>query len=376
MKRLLAMIAMLGLIWGCNTSTKTPDAKTSDAKLPAFSLSPSEYPSWSTYIVAGQMGIINPKEGAPYSDLEKKYGVDVVLKGGEYEACLTYYANGVVDAVCITNGDVLNPALSRPSTAIMPTSSSIGADAILAEGDKKFADLKGVKVYALSKSVSEYLHRRAVEINKVDPKDYPFAHLDPGPAASAMQTGASEVKAICVWNPFQLNVLRANKKVKVVTSSEIIPYEIVDMVVVANESLKKPQGEEFATALCEIQYLVCKAMEDPAISDKVYAALGEAFFKLNREDTKLCCKQTRFFMNPQDACKFFEGGLMTDQKVPFPDLMKDTVIPTCQNIAILESVESTVNGVKVQKKVAPTIGFGDNTKQLNFDTKYMKRVKL
>lgn len=364
MKRLLAclisscvvyQLLMLVVFVGC--STQAPEAK-----LPAFTISPSEYPSWSTFMVAGKMGLINPKEGSPYSDLEKKHGVDIVIKAAEYEACMTYYSNGVVDAVCITNGDVLNPALSRPSTAIMPTSSSIGADAVLTEGDKKFSDLKGVKVYGLSKSVSEYLHRRAVQINKLDPKDYPFAHLDPGPAAAALQTGASEVKAICVWNPFQLTVLRKNPKAKVVTSSEIIPYEIVDMVVVANESLKKPKGDDFATALCEIQYRVTKAMQDPATADKTYTALGEDFCKLGLDDMKLVCKQTRFFMTAKDGIAFFKGELAPDQKKPFPDLMKDTVVPVSQELKILEGA-------------APSIGFGDDTKQLNFSTKYMEKVK-
>jgi NitT/TauT family transport system substrate-binding protein len=258
-----------------------------------------------------------------------------------------------VDAVCVTNTDTLNPCIGRPGTAILPTSTSDGADAVISTVTDNVEGLKTVSVYGLSKSVSEYLFRRGLEVKGLNPKDFKFVHLDPGPAATALQTDSSEIKAIDVWNPFKLTVLRKNPKAKVIFDSTLIPLEIIDMVVVANDSLKKNKGEDFAKAICEIYYKVAAAKDDPATSEATLGALGEDFFALSPADMKICCTETKFFGTPELGIALFTGELK-DKNVQ--------VLKTCKDIGIIE-------------KEPPTVGYDDPSKQLNFSTVYMKAVK-
>ena len=83
----------------------TTTAKTDPSTWPAFTLAPSEYPSWSVFMTAGKAGFINPKKGGDPGTIEKKYQVDIVLDVNDYDTCLQKYGAGAVDAVCITNTD-------------------------------------------------------------------------------------------------------------------------------------------------------------------------------------------------------------------------------------------------------------------------------
>lgn len=344
-----------GPIASSSTSSTTAPDSTSPDKMHVFSLATSEYPSWSTFIVAGKAGLINPAQGGKPGSLELKWGVDVVLHVKDYDPCLTMYGGGTVDAVCMTNIDALNPALGRPSTAIMPTSTSDGADQVIAVGNIGTGDqLKGVPVYGLAKSVSEYVFVRGLQKQNLLPEDFQFHNLEPGPAATALQTGSNDVKAICVWNPFALQTTRLVRGSHIVFSSKSIPEEVIDMVVVANDSLKKPGGDKFACCLCDAFYSICQKMDDPATKNATLQAIGQDFCNLPVEDMAICCEETRFYNTPDAGTALFKGA-------NFASTM-GTVVSTCQKIHILETT-------------VPTLGYGDDTAQLNFDTKYMERYK-
>jgi len=360
------LVAMIGFV-GCSQNPPDEpsapeasedggsDAVVTTGDLPAFSITASEYPSWSTFMVAAKAGLINPDQGGDYGPLEIKYGVDVVLQVKDYDPCLTMFANGACDATCMTNMDALNPALGRASTAICPTSQSLGADKVIAVGFKSVQDLKGQKVYGLAKSVSEYLFVRGLEQQGENPTDYEFANLDPGAAATALQTGSSDVKAIDVWNPFALQTLRTAKGSTTIFDSTVIPGEIVDMIVIGNDSLAKEGGTNFATCLCDIFYQVSKNLNssDSAVADATLTALGEDFSNLPLADMRIVIKETQFYATPQDGTSLYTS----DQ---FKETMK-TVVSTCQKIGVLEDK-------------TPTIGYGDASAQLNFDPQYMEAV--
>jgi hypothetical protein len=126
------------------------------AAAPSFSLAWSEYPSWSVFGVAHVQRLIDGRQGRQ-GPIEQKWNVDIVLKEAEYDPCLSMYGSGQCDAVCITNMDALNPAATRPSVVILPTSTSYGADAlIVVNAIPDIKALRGKKVYGLAKSVSEY----------------------------------------------------------------------------------------------------------------------------------------------------------------------------------------------------------------------------
>lgn len=366
----LSVVATATLVFSACGSTKTDSPKvggTVAEAMPVFSLAASEYPSWSTFVVAKKAKLINGGDGGEPGSLEKKWGVRLKLEVKDYDPCLTMYAGGTVDAVCMTNMDALNPALGRASTVILPTSTSAGADKVItsaphvvSELDRKptkesvAVNLKGQKTYGLSKSVSEFVFVRCLETLGLDPKEYPFVNLDPAAAANAMQTGAKDVQTICVWNPFALQTLRTKKTAKVLFDSSMIPEEVIDCVVMANDSLNKPGGDKAAALICDVFYEVCKRIDNPQTADVALKALGEEFSNLPVDDMRLCCKETRFYSTPQSGMKLFADQTFQQKTMP-------KVVQTCKQIGVLE-------------KDAPTVGFQDPSKQLNFDTQYMQKA--
>src|SRR5215510_9495961 len=226
------------------------------AAAPAFSLAWSEYPSWSVFGVAHEVKLIDGAEGKQ-GPIEKKWNVDIVLKEAEYDPCITMYGAGQCDAACLTTLDALNPSLSRASVVILPTSTSYGADALIVPRTiTDIKQLRGKKIYGLAKSVSEYCFNRNLELVAEKPVDYKFTNMDPGAAAVAFQQKQTEIGAIIVWNPFVLETLNKRKDAHVLFDSTKIPNEIIDSVVMAQASLDKPGGRNFACAVIEAFYTV------------------------------------------------------------------------------------------------------------------------
>ena len=317
-----------------------------------FSLAWSEYPSWSVFGVAHLEGLIDKEEGK-LGTMEKKWNVDIVLKEADYDTCLQLYGSGTVDAVCITNMDVLNPALTRESVAVLPTSTSMGADACLVVGVDSVSQLRGVKVYGLEKSVSEYCFVRNLEELGEKESDHQFTNMDPGAAATAMQTQSGNVSAIVVWNPFVLQTLKTRSDAKVLFDSTKIPEEIIDMVVVAKSALDKPGGDAFASAVIDAFYEISRRIEDPSTRDKTLLSIAAKFADLSVEEMNTVVDQTRFYKDAAAGIGLFEGSKL-------PGTM-EKVVGFCVEHTIVES--------------APTVVYGSGSGQLKFDPSYMKKVR-
>jgi NitT/TauT family transport system substrate-binding protein len=320
--------------------------------IPSFSLAWSEYPSWSTFGVAEELGLLDGDQGK-LGTIEQRWHVDVVLQELEYDPCITGYASGAVDAVCITNMDVLNPSLGRPSVAIMPTSTSKGADACIAVGIADAKGLAGKTVHGLEKSVSEYCFARCLEQLGVDRKSVTFSNMDPGAAATAMRQKQQGIDAIMVWNPFVLDTLRARPEAKVLFDSSSIPGEIVDMVVVAKDSLEKPGGDSFACAVADTFYTIAKRIDDPATRDETLVALGQKFSDLDLESMKKVVVQTDFYETPELGMALFQGK-------EFPEVMK-RVVDFCVSQGITDKPASYAFGTS-------------GAVALRFDPTYMERA--
>lgn len=324
------------------------------ADAPSFSLAWSEYPSWSAFGVCDVMGIIDGDKGK-LSALEKKWNVDIVLKEAEYDPCIAMYGAGSVDAVCITNMDILSPSMSRPSVAILPTSTSDGADAcIVTSNITDVKQLKGKRVRGLELSVSEYCWVRNLELLGEKSRDYRFSNMDPGAAALAMQQKQDGFEAIVVWNPFVLDTLNKRSDTRVLFDSSTIPNEIIDMVAMAQSSLDKPGGDRFASAIAEAFYLVNARMADDATRDDTLIAIGEKFSDLDLQSMRKVVKQTRFYGTPRDGVSLLKG-----------DTLKNTmkkVVEFCVDYEIVED--------------APKIGYGSKaqagTTKLRFDPSYIE----
>jgi ABC transporter binding protein (urea carboxylase system) len=304
---------------------------------PVFSLAWSEYPSWSVFGVAHEQKLIDGAKGK-MGPIEKKWNVDIELKEADYDTCLTMYGANQVDAVCITNMDALNPSLGRPSAAILPTSTSDGADALIVAGEiKDIKQLKGKNVYGLAKTVSEYCFARNLELLGEKEADYKFTNMDPSAAALAMQQKQKGYDAIMVWNPFVLDTLNKRKDAKVLFDSTKIPGEIIDMVVVAQSSLDKPGGEAFAHAVIDTYYQLNQRIADPKTHDATLVALGEKFSNLDLKSMETVVKQTKFYATPEQGLKV----LTSDETKG----IMDKVLKFCVSHQIVPS--------------APKVGFGD-----------------
>jgi hypothetical protein len=333
----------------------------SRSSMPVFKHAISEYPSWIVYSVADKEGLINGKEGAPYGTLEKKHGVDIVLNIVDYDTCLQLYGtkNGRVDSVCITNTDILPIAQNRKSVAILPTSTSDGADQLLVLGIKDFEELKNHEIKVLTKSVAEFNVYRLIEKHGQKYSDYKIGHLDPAATATALASNTADkqgeysgsIRAGGVWNPFATNAKEQNKDVKVLASSAELKEEIIDMVVIGEDSLAKPGGTDYANCLCDVYYTVCKLLNDPKTSDKTLKLLGEDFSNCTPEQMRVFVKETRFYDTPEKGIALFKGKTL-------PESMK--------------TVDRVNRAYESLTGDSPKIGYGERGADLNFDTSYMK----
>ncbi len=351
---------LLGLVLaGCGGGTDKTDATDAEKpaeETPSFSLAWSEYPSWSTFGVAHELGQIDGKKGK-MGPIEEKWGVDIVLMEADYDTCITMYGNGQVDAAALTNMDSLIPAGSRPTVGILPTSTSFGADAVIVPKTiKDVKQLKGKEVRGLAKTVSEYMFDRNLVLAGEKPEDYTFTNMDPAAAATAMQQRQDGFDAIAVWNPFVLETLNKRDDVHVLFDSTKIPGEIIDMVVMSKDSLEKPGGDAFAHAVIETFYTVCDLMNAEATRDETLVALGEKFSHLDVESMKVVVQQTQFYDTSAKGIEVYTGEAL-------PGIMK-TVVDFCVAKEIVDA--------------APSIGYGpkgaEGDVQFRFDPSYMQKV--
>jgi ABC-type nitrate/sulfonate/bicarbonate transport system substrate-binding protein len=348
------------LLAACGGSKDAPNAGGNNGPsakpAPVFSLAWSEYPSWSTFGVAHEKGIINGEEGR-MGPVEHRYNVDIVLHEAGYDATITMYGSGQTDAVTITNMDVLSPSATMKSVAILPTSTSFGGDALITTSAiTGFAQLKGTKVYGLSKSVSEYAFNRCLEANGQDPAQYTFEHMDPEAAALAMQQRQADQQAIMVWNPFVIDTLEKRSDASVLCDSTKMPNEIIDMVVVSDAALKRPGGDRFAKAVVAAYYELNKVLAASATHTDTLMALGEKFTGIkDPKKMEVILQQTRFYATP-------EAGIAVFQQASLAPIM-GKVTTFCVDKQIVDR--------------QPTIGYGaaSANAQLRFDPSFMEAVK-
>lgn len=335
-------------------NSKEPVKAVKIDEVPAFTLAWSEYPSWSVFGVASENGLINGEQGKQ-GPIEKKWGVDIVLKEADYDTCLTLFGTKTVDAACLTNIDTLAPSTGRASVAVLPTSTSVGGDACIVTGDHDLNWLLENPTYGLEKSVSQYAFERNLILQGKNPKDYTFKNMDPSAAAQAVQTNQNNINSIMVWNPFVLQTLRTRQGTKVLFDSSTIPEEIIDCVMVGKDTLSTPKGEDFACAVIETYYALNQQLADPATADKTLVAIGAKFSSLGLDDMKLVVTQTKFYSTPEAALKLFNSSKFQKQTMP-------GVVEFCETHEIVE------------KSDGKRVGFNDDSVPLNFTTKYIEKV--
>jgi ABC-type nitrate/sulfonate/bicarbonate transport system substrate-binding protein len=361
--RLLGAALLAALCAGCSSR---PDGGGSSGPgqkdAPMFSLAWGDYPSWNVFTVASDLGLIDERKGHQ-GELEKKWGVDVELTKTGYDMCIQQYVGAQCDAVCLTNMDVLRPALVLPSVAVLPTSTSAGADALLvvdidvSDKRKALQELKKVPVRGLALSVSEYVFSRNLELLGHDEKDFKYISMPPDLAAAAMQAGSPDVKAIMVWNPFLLQTEMHNRKAKRLFDSSTIPGEVVDMVVVSQRSLDRDGGGDFACCLIDTFYSFSRLLEDGEKRGDLVARLGKKFAGLSKHEMERALRETPFYKDARAGLELFTGRA-------FPEKNR-LVSKFCLEHKIIDR--------------EPKLGYGGRDEaadaQLRFDPTYIRKVR-
>jgi NitT/TauT family transport system substrate-binding protein len=172
-----------------------------------------------------------------------------------------------------------------------------------------------------------------------------------------MQQKHSGYDAIVVWNPFVLETLNKRKDARVLFDSTTIPGEIIDMVAVAQASLDKPGGKEFAHAVIDVFYAINRRIEDPATRDDTLIALGEKFSNLNLESMKKVVEQTKFYKTPEEGLTILKGAELKNTM--------EKVLSFCVSHEIVPKPVNVGYGTKDTAKNA----------SLRFDASYIVGIK-
>lgn len=332
-----------------------PSLSSAQTEAPQFTLAVSESPSWSgTFLTAWDIGLIQGEAGK-LGPIESKWNVDLVIKKADYIACMLLFLEGSADAICLTNVDSLPLSTSRKAVAILPTSTSAGADACIVQPSiDNIQSLKNVTIKGLAGSVSEYIFDKCIEALGENPKDFTFESLDPSEVGTELQSGS--IEAGMTWNPVLMETLNAKPKLKRLFDSSLIKNHIVHMVVAAQDSMAKPNADAFGYALCDTYFSICKMMLKKETTDQILPEMGKRVANLGLQDMHTIVTETQFYLTPSRALKLFEGETL-------PKLMREEIIPWSTNKGLLE------------KNDLPKIAF-DNSHSANliFDSQYIQKI--
>ncbi|MGV8835805.1 putative urea ABC transporter substrate-binding protein, partial [Cellvibrio sp.] len=169
----------------------------------------------------------------------KKYGIEIeVVQINDYVESINQYTAGQFDGCVMTNMDALTiPAAGGvDSTALIVGDFSNGNDGVVLKGGKTLKDIKGQQVNLVELSVSHYLLARGLET--VGLKESDVKVVNTSDADMVAVYGTKDVTAVTTWNPLLSEILAQPNSTKVFDSSQI-PGEIMDLMIVNTETLKK-----------------------------------------------------------------------------------------------------------------------------------------
>jgi NitT/TauT family transport system substrate-binding protein len=229
----------------------------------SFKICWSIYVGWMPWAYGAEQGIVKK-----WAD---KYDIDIeVVQINDYIESINQYTTGGFDACTMTNMDALTiPAAGGvDSTALIVGDFSNGNDGVVLKGKKSLTDLKGQRVNLVELSVSHYLLARGLETVGLTEKD--LTVMNTSDADMVAVYGTDDVTAVSTWNPLLSEITSMPNSYKVFDSSQI-PGEIIDLLVINTETLKK--NPKLGKALVGAWYEI---MADMNGSDKVAIAAKES----------------------------------------------------------------------------------------------------
>ncbi len=325
------------------------------AQKPSFTVGWSVYVGWNPYYYMQKSGILKK-----WAD---KYGVTIKAQRFDYAPSLDAFVAKNIDACAMTDMEALDmPAAAGVDTsAIIVGDYSNGNDAVITRGGVTLQQIPGKQVLIVEKTVSQYLIERGMAMNGLESqiKKVKYLNTSDSDIAAAFLSNPSK-QVVVTWKPMVSQIVKA-KDAKIVFSSSQIPGEILDLLVVRTEVLKRPEGEKFAKAITGAWYEVMGQMTGAA-ADKTLTGIAEG-----SQDTLASYKEqlstTHMFYTPQAAVA----------QTISPDLKKtmDLVRRFCFSHGLLGEKTPSADDVAIQFPDGSVLGRADRVR-LRFDPAYMR----
>lgn len=256
--------------------------------------------AWTIY--AGSIPLAFAQDKGILKQWGDKYGFDLeAVQLNDYMEAQTQFTAGQFDAVIAISLDALTiPAASGvDTTAITPLSTSLGSDGIIMRGkNKTVADLKGKNINLVELSGSHYMLDRALATVGMSEKDVNIVNTSDADIGSVF--ASPDTQAVATWKPQLSVILEQNPDSTLVFDSSDIPGEIMDVMAVHTETLKK--NPDLAKAINGAWFEVV-AMFDPAnprhkeLMDYAAAALQTSAASVKEQ------LSTLKFYSPESAAK-------------------------------------------------------------------------
>jgi NitT/TauT family transport system substrate-binding protein len=206
-----------------------------------------------------------------------KYGVQIKTQRFDYAPSVDAFTSKNVDACTMTNMEALDlPAASGVDTTVIIIGDySNGNDALITRGVKSVRELSGKKVMLVQKTVSEYLLERAFVLNKADSdlRKVKLVNASDSSIVAAFMNDSSQA-GVVTWKPL-VSQLQSAKGYTTIFDSSKVPGEILDLLVVRTEVLKRSDGSgaRFAKAITGAWYEMMAQMSG-ANADNVLTAVA------------------------------------------------------------------------------------------------------
>jgi NitT/TauT family transport system substrate-binding protein len=355
--KLIFAVTAVSLIWVLVMSIIITSNQTSlaQSKKPKFTLMWSIYVGWMPWPYAAESGIIKK-----WAD---KYGIEIEVRQADYIPSIEAYVAGKAEACVMTNMECLDmPAASGiDNTIVVVGDFSNGNDVLYTRDNLQVPQLRGKQIALVELSVSHYLLVRALELkgNGLTEKDVKILNTSDADIAPVFIANPSQ-KAVVTWNPMALEIEQTPGVKRVFDSSEI-PGEILDLLVVKTDALKK--NPQLGKALTGAWYEMMATMSGrtPA-AEKMIARMAE-LSGTTPASFKQQLKTTAMYYRPQDAVTFTQS----------PELLRsmDFVRNFCFEHKLLGENATSVDQVGIQFPDGKILGDSKNVK-IRFSTEYMQ----
>jgi NitT/TauT family transport system substrate-binding protein len=289
----IAFLVALLACWSANPAQAEP---------PTFTVGWSVYAGWNPYFYMAKSGILKH-----WAD---KYGVAIKVQRFDYAASLDAFVGKNIDACTMTNMEALDmpAAAGVDSTVVIVGDYSNGNDQVLARNNLTLAQLPGKPILLVQKTVSEYLLERAMVLNGLDGQLSKLKLLNTSDSdIVGAYLGDKSNQVAVTWKPLVSEILAQDRGVKSLFDSSRIPEEILDLLVVRTEVLKRPDGSglKFAKAIAGAWYETMAqlaAANAQAISESA-AASGDTVASYKEQ-----LRTTYLYSTPQAATQFAQSG--------------------------------------------------------------------